>query len=344
MLCKISVIIVSVLSVHLCLIFLLPATTTTVRDSMGNSRLVVIDTDAGGDDAVAILLALAVDEVQVVAITCSYGNTDEDKVETNVLKILTVAGRSDIPVYGGAKRPLLKKYKASEYFGKDGFGDFQFDGRLIGSIDRSKHAAIALIELAKTYRGEISVVALGPLTNIALAASLDPTFTQNVQRFYVMGSRVDELKNAKNASLEFNFGLDPEGNAIFLKEPTNLTTLVTPYDVVHSNTIDMKWRMKILGTSDSAVAQFLNKAESVVLKNIPDKWSVADSITVATMIWPELVTESLEAHMSADLHSPLGSGSVIVEANGYSAKRNNVEIIRGLNMIGFQEKLLRYLA
>lgn len=66
---------------------------------MGNTRLVVIDTDAGGDDAVAILLALAVDEVQVVAITCSYGNTDEVNVETNVLKILTVAGRSDVRVF-----------------------------------------------------------------------------------------------------------------------------------------------------------------------------------------------------------------------------------------------------
>lgn len=90
--------------------------------------------------------------------------------------------------------------------------------------------------------------------------------------------------------------------------------------------------------------QFLNKAESVVLKNIPDKWSVADSVTVATMIWPELITESLEAHMSADLHSPLGPGSVIVEENGNSTKENNVEIIRGFNLTRLQEKLLRYLA
>lgn len=77
------------------------------------------------------------------------------------------------------------------------------------------------------------------MTNVALAAALDPNFTRNVERFYVMGSRVDEFRNAPNALLEYNFSLDPESNAIFLKSTTNIKSLVTPYDVVHSNTIDM---------------------------------------------------------------------------------------------------------
>lgn len=90
--------------------------------------------------------------------------------------------------------------------------------------------------------------------------------------------------------------------------------------------------------------QFLNKAESAVLERIPDRWSFADSIAVASMIWPELIGDSLEAHMSADLRSSKGPGSVLVDDDANSGAKKNVEIIRCFDVATFKDKLLRYLA
>lgn len=94
--------------------------------------------------------------------------------------------------------------------------------------------------------GDISILTLGPLTNVALAASLDPTFTENVNRFYVMGATVNETGNEANgAQVEFNFGLDPESNAIFLNSSTKLKTLIAPWDVVLKNNISKVSFVKI---------------------------------------------------------------------------------------------------
>ncbi|XP_058808233.1 uncharacterized protein LOC131673887 [Phymastichus coffea] len=331
---KILLMTVSVLVVHLSLIG--PALSRGVG---GHATKLIIDTDAGSDDAVAILLALALPaQVDVLAVTCSYGNTRETNVETNVLKLLTVAARPDIPVYAGAKGPLLRNYSAGDYFGKDGLGDFEFGRPLAAGVNRTKHAAVAMIDLAKQHPGEVSVLTLGPLTNLALAITLDKDFAKAVKRFYVMGSLIDEGETPEQPQVEFNFSLDPEANAIALSAMRNASGLVVPWDVIHENAIAKEWRTEVLGKLGGERVAFLNRAEYAVLERV-GAWHAADSMALAAALWPELVRSSLEARMTAATCGPR-DGAVRVDHKGAS----NVEIVRAFDVEGFKRRLLDHLA
>ncbi|KAJ8683933.1 hypothetical protein QAD02_019725 [Eretmocerus hayati] len=339
---KVAMIVFAILSLHLSFIFFRAHAVLESDQVQDNRKKIIIDTDAGGDDAVALMLALATKEVQILAITCTYGNTIIENVEINVLKTLTIANRSDIPVFSGAQKPLLNNYTATGYFGEDGFGDFHFDKKLSSHIDKSNHAVNAMISLVGKYPGEVNILVLGPLTNVALAASLDSNFTKLVKKFYVMGSSIKESsENPGYTEIEFNFNNDPEGNAIFLNSTTQSLSLVLPWDIAAKSNISKKWRTEILGKLESESIKFLNKVESVTLNKL-NEWQPSDSIAVAAMIWPDLVISSLKTRMTAVIRGPL-RGSVMLKhpTNNIS---NNVEIVTNFNNEAFQAKLIAHLA
>lgn len=128
------------------------------------------------------------------------------------------------------------------YFGKDGLGDFVFKDKITAKVDTSKYASVALIELSKLYPRSLSVLCLGPLTNIAIAAALDPTFMSNVKRFYIMGGTVAGIGN-KRPGVEFNFALDPESNFIVLNYARDYSkqasSLLYPWETVLNAEIEM---------------------------------------------------------------------------------------------------------
>jgi len=136
---------------------------------------------------------------------------------------------SQIPVYGGAYKPLTQNHSSDNFFGNDGFGDFEFNQEIIANVDRSKYAAVALIDLANTYPGELSILLLGPATNIALAISLDPTFVYKVKRFYVMGGSINGIGNI-NPGVEFNLGSDAESSFIFFNSTRREVSLLLPWE------------------------------------------------------------------------------------------------------------------
>ncbi|OQV12281.1 putative uridine nucleosidase 2 [Hypsibius exemplaris] len=157
----------------------------------GLRRKVIIDTDVGIDDAQAILLMLMDPSVDVIGVTCVGGNATLENVCLNVLKVLTVAGRLDIPVFRGCKAAIIGNIKYGiEYHGADGLGDC--DPAVLSlpvdpTIIQPEHATSALIRLAKQYPGEVSVICLGPLTNLAIAIKIDPDYTQLLKAVYIMG-------------------------------------------------------------------------------------------------------------------------------------------------------------
>ncbi|KAK0173368.1 hypothetical protein PV328_006579 [Microctonus aethiopoides] len=176
-----------------------------IADLLHTEKL-VIDTDGGGDDIITILLVLLaykkqISNYKVVGITCTYGNTDEKSVEKNVLEALTLANESLIPVYGGAQKPLASTFTSDHFFGIDGFGDFKFDKTITAKVDESMHAAMALVQLAKKYQGQLNILSVGPQTNIAMAIALDSQFIHNVKRFYIMGGSVSGIGNIKPADI-----------------------------------------------------------------------------------------------------------------------------------------------
>lgn len=240
------------------------------------SRKMVIDTDPGGDDALAIMLAVMYEtktcEIEILAITVTYGNTNLENVEKNLLKILTVANRNNIPVYVGAQKPLINKYEIDDYFGKDGFGDFNFTREIIAKVNRSKHASVALIDLAKQYPGEITVITLGPLTNYAIANTLESNLPHLIKQHIMMGASIDSNK------AEFNFKQDPESDMIVLKN-TNEPSIILPVDTVYSHVFSKEEYKSLFNNLDYSIACFLYQAERKAVEK-KNTWLPADGITM----------------------------------------------------------------
>lgn len=169
----------------------------------------IIDTDPGIDDAMAILFALASSELHVEAITTVFGNVEVEQTTRNALKILEVARRESIPVIPGAGRPLLREYrgKGHRVHGRDGLGETNLPSP--AGKPHAGRAAEFLISRVMAAPGEITLVALGPLTNLALAVRLEPRLAQNVRQVVLMGGTVTEPGNATPVA-EANIHNDPE--------------------------------------------------------------------------------------------------------------------------------------
>ena len=179
---------------------------------------VIIDTDPGIDDVAALLLALASPELEVVALTTIYGNSSVNACTSNALHLLKTAGRLDIPVYRGASKPLLRPANegwASHIHGSDGLGGISDVEETTGAADpiSGKHAALAMIETVMARPGEVTILALGRMTNVALALTLEPEFAGSVREVIVMGGAVTVPGNVSQVATA-NLHEDPEAAAI----------------------------------------------------------------------------------------------------------------------------------
>ncbi|MCA1714622.1 MAG: nucleoside hydrolase [Gammaproteobacteria bacterium] len=167
----------------------------------------LIDTDPGVDDALALLMAFADPDHKVVGLTIAAGNVGLEHTVRNALKLCEVA-RSDTPVFAGCAAPLLHPARDAAYVhGHDGFGDTAYAPPV--RIAETEHAALAILRLSHAHAGRLLLVALGPLTNLALALKLDPALPQRIARIVVMGGAVTGHGNI-TASAEFNIAFDPE--------------------------------------------------------------------------------------------------------------------------------------
>ena len=169
-------------------------------------RTFLIDTDTASDDAVAILMALAAPDVRVAALTIVAGNVSAEQGARNALLTCEIAG-AEIPVYLGADAPLIRPWLDAHWFhGKDGLGDHNYPAPK--RAPETGHAVDALIAHAAAEPG-LTLVTLGPLTNIALALARDPRFADNIGRCVVMGGAPCCEGNATPAA-EYNIWVDPE--------------------------------------------------------------------------------------------------------------------------------------
>ena len=177
------------------------------------ARKVIIDTDPGADDAMAILLALNSPELDVKALTVVAGNVVVERGLENALKLVSLAGRCDIPVAVGAARPLVQKLTTAEYFhGKNGLGDVELPPPACQADAR--FAPDLIIELIHQHPHGITLVPVGPLTNIALAIAKDPAIVPLVKEVVLMGGGISG-GNA-TAAAEANIYNDPEAaQAVF---------------------------------------------------------------------------------------------------------------------------------
>jgi len=169
-------------------------------------RTFLIDTDTASDDAVAILMALAAPDVRVCALTTVAGNVGLEQATRNALYTAEIAG-SDVPVFKGASAPLTRAHEDAHWFhGRDGLGDQNYPPPRRGA--EREHAVDAIIRLAHAEPG-LTLVTLGPLTNIALALARDPGIAEKIGRCVVMGGAPCCEGNVTPAA-EYNIWVDPE--------------------------------------------------------------------------------------------------------------------------------------
>ena len=298
-------------------------------------KRLIIDTDPGVDDAHAILLALAHPDVQVEAITTVNGNVSIDLTTANALKILDVAGK-DIQVYRGCDRPLINPPENAAYVhGMDGLGDCGIPASK--KQVQSEHAVNALIRLANENPGELTLVALGPLTNLAVALSIDPDLPTKFKQLVIMGGAIYSKGNAEAITAEFNIHNDPEAaHRVFSSWP-RLTLLSWETTVAHVFTRDALERFFDLGTPR---AKFFHDTSQKFLNLIKERWGrdilfAADGLALAVAIEPGIVTKSEKKHVSIELHGSQTRGQTVVDWYGRTQKPPNAEIILELDQERF---------
>jgi uridine nucleosidase len=217
-------------------------------------RKIIIDTDPGVDDTFAIFLALRSPEIQVIGLTSVYGNVHTSLATTNALRLLEIAGRADIPVAHGADKPLERAYKGPVPFihGEDGQGNVFLPAPHARPLEGIT-AAEFIVQQVMNAPGEVTLVPVGPLTNIALALDLEPRIVSSVKEVVLMGGNAFCSGNATPAA-EANIHNDPEAAERVFSAGWNLT--MVGLDVTE-RTIMTSAQSRTLETMQNPLAQHL---------------------------------------------------------------------------------------
>jgi purine nucleosidase/pyrimidine-specific ribonucleoside hydrolase len=209
--------------------------------SEAEPRPVIVDTDPGLDDALAILLALASPELQVRGLTTVAGNLGLEVTTLNALKLLHLASRDDIPVVTGADRPLRREpISVPDVHGNDGLGGVH----LRDASRRASEGAVGWMarEIEAAPEGAIEVLALGPLTNVARLIGEHPSVASRLKRIVAMGGAIREPGN-KTSRTEFNMASDPEAAAAVFA--SGLPVVLIPLDVTRRIRADLAWAQRL---------------------------------------------------------------------------------------------------
>ncbi|KAI6222827.1 Uridine nucleosidase 1 [Aphelenchoides besseyi] len=288
----------------------------------------VIDTDGAADDVMAISLAVQSPEVEVVAFTTVDGGTTAIQTVANVVRTLKANNVTrQIPIYKGAQNPLIggidTKNDSRAFFGSDGLSDLpqnfpQFQPSFLEHYDHSTPAANALIRLFRSQPQQLTLVAIGPLTNLALALKLEPEFSKWPKRLILTGGNVFGKGNVRRSSTaEFNFNTDPEAAHIVLREMNCPITVVTWESMFHFQderklSFDFNRHFQI----HSPLADYFRTVstlprQAMHLASLPYRY--CDEITMGIAIEPKrIVSQSTNLSVVVELHGTFTRGQLAV--------------------------------
>jgi purine nucleosidase len=291
-------------------------------------RPFLIDTDTASDDAVALIMALRAPDVHVAAITTVAGNVPVDQAARNALYVAELCG-SDVPVYPGADKPLLREYVTAEWFhGKDGLGDHGYPAPL--RRPEQMHAVDAIIAAIHQNPG-ILLVTLGPLTNIALAIAKDPGIVSKVSRCVVMGGNPCCEGNVTPAA-EYNMWVDPEAARMVLRSGLPIELVgwqLCRYDAALS-AADIEYVLR-LGTPLAKFTIECNSRaqEAYRVQTGAIGISLPDPVAMAIAIDPSICTEASTHYVDVETASELTRGMTVVDRLHVSGDERNRATWRG---------------
>ncbi len=308
-------------------------------------RKIIIDTDPGQDDAVAILLALASPEdVTLLGITCVAGNVPLALTTKNARIICELAGRRDIPVYAGCDRPLVRKLVTAEHVhGRTGLDGIELPDPTMPLADG--HAVDFIIDtLRQEDFGTVTLVPIGPLTNIAAALHHAPDIIPRIQEIVLMGGAYFEVGNITPAA-EFNIYVDPEAAKAVIG--AGVPTTIMPLDVTHS-ALTTRARVEAFralpNAAGPAVASWTDFFERFDKEKYGSEGApLHDPCTVAYLIRPDLFT-GRHVNVEVETASPLTLGMTVTDWWRVSGRTPNATFMRDVDADGFFALLTERLA
>ncbi len=306
---------------------------------------IIIDTDPGQDDAVAILLALASpQELDVLGITCVAGNVGLAQNAHNALKIVELSGRTEIPVFAGCDRPIRRTPVTAEHV----HGQSGLDGPDLPeprkTLEQTHGVDFLINTIEQAPARQITLCALGPLTNIAMALVRAPAIAPKIRQIVLMGGGFFEGGNITPAA-EFNIYVDPEAADIVMRSGVPITMI--PLDVTHQAlaTAPRLEAIKSLGNrTGAAIHQMLTFSERFDLEKY--QWQGAplhDPCVIAWMLEPDMFSGRL-INVEIEVGSDLTRGMTVADFWGVSGRRPNVSYMRDIDSSRYYAMLTRRLA
>jgi len=282
-------------------------------------KRVIIDTDPGTDDAMAIMLAVNSPELKIEALTVVPGNVDGKQGLENALKIVSLAGRCDITVAGGAEHPLNQKLITAQFWhGKNGLADVELPPSKCKADPR--FGPDLIIELVHKYPHEITLIPVGPLTNIALAVSKDPSIASLVKNIVIMGGSI--TGGNVNGSAEANIYNDPEAAQIVFNAGWMVTMIGSD---VGERTLITRNYLAELQSSHGPESDFIAKiADFYLTRSEKSGYSGAamyDPLAVGIAMDPTLGTVK-DMHVDVETKGEFTRGETV--ANRMGSDENNI--------------------
>lgn len=305
------------------------------------ARRIVLDCDPGHDDAIAILLAGASQQLRLEAITTVAGNQTLEKVTLNARRVCSVAGLRDVPIAAGCDRPMVRRQLvAADIHGASGLDGP--DWREPGIQADPRHGVDLLVELAMADAAPLTVVAVGPLTNVATALRRQPRLAERLERVVLMGGAIG-LGNTTPAA-EFNIHADPEAARVVFESGVPITMI--PLEVTHQALATES----VLGRIDALESE-VGRMAGTLLRFFAETYervfgfaapAVHDPCAVAWLVDPTLVT-TRPMNVAIDTRSELSYGRTVCDVYGTTGRPANADVGLSLDAERFWDLVIEEL-
>ena len=297
----------------------------------------LIDTDPGVDDALALLMAFRDPRHRLLGLTIAAGNVGLRHTVANALKLCEVAGL-DVPVFAGCPVPLLHAADDASYVhGQDGFGDIGYAPANCSVQD--EHAALAILRLARENEGRLLLVTLGPLTNLALAVRLDPDLPKRMQRLVVMGGAVTGQGNT-SIPAEFNIAFDPEAADVVFRAFPHFE--LVDWEAVTRHGLQQAEVAAWLAAGDERgrfyeLISRANRARQADHRG--GRWLSADALAMAAALAPGGVLRAEDRPVVVELEGRHSRGATLVDWQRRTGRPDNARIVMDYDQARFEAQV-----
>lgn len=305
-------------------------------------RRLVIDTDTASDDAVALMMALRAPQIEVVAITTVAGNVNVDQATRNALTVVERCGAAT-PVHRGLRRPLLRPPRDATFFhGKDGMGDLNLPPPQ--QQPAAEHAVDALIRLIGEHAGSITLVTLGPLTNIAAALIRAPEIAQQVAQCYVMGGAANTIGNITPAA-EYNIWCDPDAARIVFESGMPMLMIGHEHSLgeavlTHTELAELRAQGELARLAVDCNAAALRASTSWLREQ---GLTQPDPVAMAVAIDPSICTVRERCYVAVETQSELTRGMTVADRWGVLRREPNIEVCYAIDARRWKALLFKLL-